>query len=337
MAWYRTGTVAVTNGSTTVTGTGTAFVGAVERGDGFVGPDGRSYEIATVVSATQITLAGAYLGSTQSGAEYAVFPTQSRVIEQAAALDALISSYQGVYDTTGQGRFPDGSAAAPGIRFAADEDTGFTRPAANQIGLVAGGTRRALLSSAALEINVPVTGTAAQANSTDTTPGRLFKMNGSTGCFGLGAQGAIISDFSTLPAYSQFLSGGGGGTTDGPPDSGAFRPGIACYRASSDRLAALMFTTGGAAVRNYTAGVAETGWNTIFAQRNILGAVSQSAGVPTGAVIESGSNANGRYVRWADGTQICTNDNAAITTAPAAFTGTITKIDGDKLWLGRWF
>ncbi len=38
---------------------------------------------------------------------------------------------------------------------------------------------------------------------------------------------------------------------------------------------------------------------------NLLGVVSQSAGVPTGAVIERGSNANGDYVRFADGTQIC--------------------------------
>jgi hypothetical protein len=40
---------------------------------------------------------------------------------------------------------------------------------------------------------------------------------------------------------------------------------------------------------------------------NLLGAVSQNgSGLPTGAVIEQGSNANGAYVRWADGTQICT-------------------------------
>jgi hypothetical protein len=43
-----------------------------------------------------------------------------------------------------------------------------------------------------------------------------------------------------------------------------------------------------------------------YGRKNILGTVSQAAGVPTGAVIESGSNANGRYTRWADGTQICT-------------------------------
>jgi len=39
---------------------------------------------------------------------------------------------------------------------------------------------------------------------------------------------------------------------------------------------------------------------------NLVGTVSQSGGVPTGAVVERGSNANGDYVRFADGTQICT-------------------------------
>lgn len=43
-----------------------------------------------------------------------------------------------------------------------------------------------------------------------------------------------------------------------------------------------------------------------YGKNNILGTVSQSAGVPTGAAIERGSNANGEYVRFADGTQICT-------------------------------
>lgn len=42
-----------------------------------------------------------------------------------------------------------------------------------------------------------------------------------------------------------------------------------------------------------------------FYQRsNILGTVSQSGGVPTGAIIERGSNANGEYVRFAGGLQI---------------------------------
>jgi hypothetical protein len=43
----------------------------------------------------------------------------------------------------------------------------------------------------------------------------------------------------------------------------------------------------------------------LFGRANILGAVTQTGGVPTGAVIEQGSNANGNFVRFADGTQIC--------------------------------
>lgn len=39
--------------------------------------------------------------------------------------------------------------------------------------------------------------------------------------------------------------------------------------------------------------------------RDIVGSVAQSGGVPTGAIVERGSNANGEYVRFADGTQIC--------------------------------
>lgn len=62
---------------------------------------------------------------------------------------------------------------------------------------------------------------------------------------------------------------------------------------------------------------------------NLLGTVSEASGVPTGSVIERGSNANGSYVRFADGTQICTqvldlddaaNDNVrADWTFPATF------------------
>ena len=62
---------------------------------------------------------------------------------------------------------------------------------------------------------------------------------------------------------------------------------------------------------------------------DILGTVSQSGGVPTGAIIERGSNANGEYVRFADGTQICTlrasvTDQAIDSAVGAIYTGTRT-------------
>ena len=50
----------------------------------------------------------------------------------------------------------------------------------------------------------------------------------------------------------------------------------------------------------------------VYKQNNILGTVSESGGVPTGAIIERGSNANGEFVKYADGTMICTT--VAVTT-----------------------
>lgn len=40
---------------------------------------------------------------------------------------------------------------------------------------------------------------------------------------------------------------------------------------------------------------------------NIIGTVAYSGGKNTGAIIETGSNANGTYIKWADGTMICTH------------------------------
>ncbi|WP_411036849.1 hypothetical protein [Shinella sp. BYT-45] len=45
--------------------------------------------------------------------------------------------------------------------------------------------------------------------------------------------------------------------------------------------------------------------NAAFRRGNVVGAVAHSSGTPTGALIERGNNANGHYVRFADGTQIC--------------------------------
>ena len=72
----------------------------------------------------------------------------------------------------------------------------------------------------------------------------------------------------------------------------------------------------------------ETGavqWQQLYAQRNVIGTVSQAAGVPTGALIEKGSNANGYYRRFACGklecwhTKAASSGGAATWTFPSAF------------------
>jgi len=45
-----------------------------------------------------------------------------------------------------------------------------------------------------------------------------------------------------------------------------------------------------------------------YQKNNILGIVAESGGVPTGAIIERGSNANGEFVKYADGTMQCWNN-----------------------------
>ena len=62
----------------------------------------------------------------------------------------------------------------------------------------------------------------------------------------------------------------------------------------------------------------ETSHTDIYEKSNILGPVSQSGGVPTGAIIESGSNANGYYVKYADGTMICRGAGGSVKTTDTA-------------------
>ena len=77
--------------------------------------------------------------------------------------------------------------------------------------------------------------------------------------------------------------------------------------------------------------------NADYGPGNVLGAVSQAAGVPTGAVIHSGSNASGYFVKFADGTQICTmtaafaaqvisTGQAVVLPFPAAFASTAFRV-----------
>ncbi|MEP6067855.1 MAG: DUF2793 domain-containing protein [Paracoccaceae bacterium] len=48
----------------------------------------------------------------------------------------------------------------------------------------------------------------------------------------------------------------------------------------------------------------------VYGPGNVVGTVSETGGLPTGAVIEQGSSVNGTYTRFADGTQICQTDGA---------------------------
>ena len=123
----------------------------------------------------------------------------------------LVSDLNVYAGMTNSGQFTDGSAAGPGITFALDTDTGFHRPAANQIGFATGGAQRALLSNTAFTVNVPIGGTAVQSSVTDTTAGRLLTL----GAFGLGQAGAVptisnIDATTTANGFWRYTTGATG-------------------------------------------------------------------------------------------------------------------------------
>jgi hypothetical protein len=106
MSWYRTGTVAVTNGSKTVTGVGTLFTTAVNVGDAFalvdanLNPTGAWYEVEAVTSNTSLTLKQSYAGTTGSNIQYCVFNLVGNMTTPSFAqrLATFFASFQSLID-----------------------------------------------------------------------------------------------------------------------------------------------------------------------------------------------------------------------------------------------
>ena len=110
MSQYKTGTANVTNGSATVTGSGTLWSANVSAGDSFtIASTGVVYDVAAVNSNTSITLSVAYAGPTVTGAVYAIgtsftvpdnFPEMSQGdIETATIFTRAIRKIQTKFNT----------------------------------------------------------------------------------------------------------------------------------------------------------------------------------------------------------------------------------------------
>lgn len=96
MAWYRTGTINVTNGSTAVTGVGTRFASNARVGDGLRTPDGEWYEIVNIASETTLGIFPAYQGATGTNQIFVVAPLQGYVKESADRLRKVTEGLQDI-------------------------------------------------------------------------------------------------------------------------------------------------------------------------------------------------------------------------------------------------
>ncbi|WP_197091739.1 pyocin knob domain-containing protein [Serratia oryzae] len=104
-AWYRSGTIALVQNSTTVTGTGTQWnnpVYGVAPGQMLLVPGAGTvvmHEIQRVVSDTQITLATPYTGSAATGQQYAIVTALvGSVADFSRQLSVLVSQWQSQLD-----------------------------------------------------------------------------------------------------------------------------------------------------------------------------------------------------------------------------------------------
>jgi len=218
--------------------------------------------------------------------------TENIIVMARSAVDAVDLDFDTI---------PTGSVGSPSLAHTGDPDTGRYSPGANALAWATGGTKRLHLTSTEFTVDVPVEGTAVTQSATDTTAGRLLKV-GDAGWLDQSPSTTLVNSAVEPGTYSYAGSG-----TD------ASAPSAAGGSLLVQRHGTLYITQLAMQANNWLKftrysqdnGTSWSAWATDYNEQNILGTVSQSAGVPTGAVVEQGSNSNGEYVRFADGTQIC--------------------------------
>jgi hypothetical protein len=163
-----------------------------------------------------------------------------------------------------------------------------------------------IVSNNGLQVFGTITGTAVTQSATDSTAGRLLKV----GDFGMA--GALNApDCTNLDDHT--LRTGFYRTTDTVTTAGTWPPSNPTGYGQAGVL--IVARQDGGSVQQIWLSVGEDGvWRRRYTANQwwpwrrmttIQGTVNQSGGVATGAIIERGSNSNGEYVRFADGTQIC--------------------------------
>ena len=161
-----------------------------------------------------------------------------------------------------------------------------------------------------------------QTSTTDTTAGALMAV----GAFGLGGpirlfNALSITDLNEVDIPGDYWLDGGVNWVNCPVDAGQ----LIVHGAGKTYLTQEIYDYASSFHgERRKIDTVWTEWERVYTANTILGTVSQSGGVPTGAIIERGSNANGEYVRFADGTQICTHSPSFVGTGAGLRTTTWT-------------
>lgn len=140
------------------------------------------------------------------------------------------------------------------------------------------------------------------------------------GAFGLGGVWTVDTDWNSvsqvgLTAFQNSLT-----TTPNAPSTSTAWMCLQIRRSSAVAVQFAMRASGNdISFRRQVSGVWEP-WVVVYNQRNVVGAVSQSGGLVTGAILQSGSNANGSFTKFANGLLICESGviNATVAATTAA-------------------
>ena len=305
--WYRTGTIGLTNGSTAVTGSGTAFIANAAVGEALLAPDGKYYEIAAVVSDTSLTLGSNYLGTTASAQAYAILPSQSFVRDLAAQAAALIQTYADIATGAGAGKFSSGTSALPGIAGSADTDTGINLAGSNVLNLVAGGATRVSVTTAGAAVTGTLS-TSGNATLGDSTSADSHTVNGV----------AAISANSATDALKVTQAGAGNAlliediASDTTPfvvtNTGDVVVGHIAGIGMGQFTNVQSHATGG------RAGLTAVRWSADTISPRIQLGKSRSATIGAYAAVQSGDDLGGVYFYGDDGTDLVTAGASIIAT-----------------------
>lgn len=337
MPWYKSGTVSVVQNSNAVIGTSTAFIANARVGDGFRGPDGGWYEVTNIASDTGLSINPPYQGATNAAGGYALAPLQGYVKDSADALRALVNQFGGMLAVLGNDPTTSGVREALGL-----SDTGGLPEGDNQYftddrvraaaltGLVTTSPAAVVAADALLvgigklqaqvSARLPLAGGKMTGAINDATPEILA--SAATVDIGAAKSNVVLIEGSTAITYLGNIPFGArrtirflGSMVLTHAASLVLPGGVNITTSPNDAADFLSMGGGNWVCLDYVRG---NGKSTAFSfdRSNILGAVSQVGGQPTGALLEYGTNAGGDFYKFASGLMICTK---TFTAGPVSF------------------